>query len=48
MRTATPATSHPSMPTGYIARTDDVFKASDYKISPIESENVLIEHPAVV
>ena len=32
----------------YIARTDDVFKASDYKISPFELENVLIEHPAVV
>ncbi|MFI5956275.1 AMP-binding protein [Cryptosporangium sp. NPDC051539] len=32
----------------YIGRTDDVFKASDYKISPFELESVLLEHPAVV
>ncbi|MDQ1634085.1 MAG: acetyl-CoA synthetase [Frankiaceae bacterium] len=32
----------------YIGRTDDVFKASDYKISPFELESVLVEHPAVV
>ncbi|MGC0369774.1 AMP-binding protein [Microbacterium sp. SLBN-111] len=32
----------------YIGRTDDVFKSSDYKISPFELESVLIEHPAVV
>ena len=31
----------------YIGRADDVFKASDYKISPFELESVLIEHPAV-
>lgn len=31
----------------YIGRTDDVFKASDYKISPFELESVLIQHPAV-
>jgi acetyl-CoA synthetase len=31
----------------YIGRTDDVFKASDYKISPFELESVLIEHSAV-
>ncbi|MFD0865694.1 hypothetical protein ACFQ06_07695 [Tessaracoccus lubricantis] len=31
-----------------MGRTDDVFKASDYKISPFELESVLIEHPAVV
>jgi acetyl-CoA synthetase len=31
----------------YIGRTDDVFKASDYRISPFELESVLIEHPAV-
>ncbi|MCE0767171.1 AMP-binding protein [Pseudonocardia kujensis] len=30
-----------------IGRTDDVFKASDYKVSPFELESVLIEHPAV-
>jgi len=32
----------------YVGRTDDVFKASDYKISPFELESALIEHPAVV
>jgi acetyl-CoA synthetase len=32
----------------YVGRTDDVFKASDYKVSPFEVESVLIEHPAVV
>jgi acetyl-CoA synthetase len=31
----------------YIGRTDDVFKSSDYKVSPFELESVLIEHPAV-
>jgi acetyl-CoA synthetase len=31
----------------YVGRTDDVFKASDYKISPFELESVPIEHPAV-
>ncbi|MFD8569002.1 AMP-binding protein [Streptomyces sp. NPDC059639] len=31
----------------YTGRDDDVFKASDYKISPFELESVLIEHPAV-
>src|SRR5436305_2517114 len=31
----------------YIGRTDDVFKASDYRISPFELGSVLIEHPAV-
>jgi acetyl-CoA synthetase len=32
----------------YVGRTDDVFKSSDYKISPFELESALIEHPAVV
>ena len=32
----------------FVGRTDDVFKASDFKISPFEVESVLIEHPAVV
>jgi len=32
----------------YVGRADDVFKASDYRISPFELESVLIEHPAVV
>lgn len=31
----------------FVGRTDDVFKASDYKISPFELESALIEHPAV-
>ncbi|OSC31573.1 AMP-dependent synthetase [Mycobacterium vulneris] len=31
----------------YVGRTDDVFKSSDYKISPFELESVLLEHPAV-
>jgi acetyl-CoA synthetase len=31
----------------YIGRTDDVFKASDYRISPFELESVLLEHEAV-
>jgi acetyl-CoA synthetase len=32
----------------YVGRADDVFKASDYRISPFELESALIEHPAVV
>jgi acetyl-CoA synthetase len=31
----------------FIGRTDDVFKSSDYKVSPFEVESALIEHPAV-
>jgi acetyl-CoA synthetase len=31
----------------YVGRTDDVFKAAGYRISPFELESVLIEHPAV-
>jgi acetyl-CoA synthetase len=31
----------------YIGRSDDVFKSSDYRISPFELESVLIEHLAV-
>jgi acetyl-CoA synthetase len=31
----------------YVGRDDDVFKSSDYKLSPFELESVLIEHPAV-
>jgi acetyl-CoA synthetase len=31
----------------YVGRSDDVFKASDYRISPFELESILIEHPAV-
>ncbi|MFJ8882600.1 AMP-binding protein [Streptomyces sp. NPDC102402] len=32
----------------YIGRRDDVFKSSDYKISPFELESVLLTHEAVV
>ena len=31
----------------YVGRSDDVFKASDYRISPFELESVLMEHEAV-
>ena len=31
----------------YIGRADDVFKASDYRLSPFELESVVIEHPSV-
>jgi acetyl-CoA synthetase len=31
----------------YVGRTDDVFKSSDYRISPFELESALIEHEAV-
>lgn len=31
----------------FVGRADDVFKASDYRISPFELESVLLEHPAV-
>ena len=52
MATATtaPATSCMRDADGYITyvgRSDDVFKSSDYRISPFELESVLIEHPAV-
>lgn len=32
----------------YVGRMDDVFKSSDYRISPFELESVLVEHAAVV
>jgi acetyl-CoA synthetase len=32
----------------FIGRSDDVFKASGYRISPFEVESALIEHPDVV
>ncbi|MCP9956657.1 AMP-binding protein [Streptomyces sudanensis] len=31
----------------YVGRRDDVFKSSDYKISPFELESALLEHEAV-
>lgn len=32
----------------FVGRADDVFKASDYRISPFELESALVEHPDVV
>lgn len=32
----------------YVGRNDDVFKSSDYRISPFELESVLIEHDSVL
>jgi acetyl-CoA synthetase len=32
----------------YVGRNDDVFKSSDYRISPFELESVLVEHEDVV
>src|SRR5664279_3098686 len=31
----------------YVGRDDDIFKASDYRVSPFALESVLLEHPAV-
>jgi acetyl-CoA synthetase len=31
----------------FIGRTDDIFKSSDYKVSPFEVESLLLEHEAV-
>jgi acetyl-CoA synthetase len=31
----------------FVGRADDVFKASDYRISPFELESILLQHPAV-
>lgn len=31
----------------YVGRADDVFKASDYRISPFELESAMIKHPRV-
>jgi acetyl-CoA synthetase len=46
-RTGDIATRDPDGYFTYIGRADDVFKASDYRISPFELESALIEHPAV-
>ena len=32
----------------YVGRNDDVFKSSDYRISPFELESVLVEHEMVI
>jgi acetyl-CoA synthetase len=31
----------------YVGRADDVFKSSDYRISPFELESALVEHPLI-
>ena len=31
----------------YVGRGDDVFKSSDYRVSPFELESALLEHPSV-
>ncbi len=41
------ASSDPDGYLTYVGRADDVFKASDYKISPFELESILLEHPYV-
>ncbi|MGE0555926.1 MAG: AMP-binding protein [Gemmatimonadales bacterium] len=46
-RTGDVATKDPDGYLTYVGRADDVFKSSDYRISPFELESVLIEHPAV-
>jgi acetyl-CoA synthetase len=32
----------------FIGRVDDIFKSSDYRISPFELESIAIEHPAIL
>jgi acetyl-CoA synthetase len=32
----------------YVGRADDVFKSSDYRISPFELESALVEHPLIL
>jgi acetyl-CoA synthetase len=46
-RTGDVATRDPDGYITYVGRADDVFKASDYRISPFELESVLIRHEAV-
>jgi acetyl-CoA synthetase len=31
----------------YVGRSDDVFKSSDYRISPFELESAIVEHPDI-
>ena len=31
----------------FVGRTDDIFKSSDFKVSPFEVESALLEHPSV-
>jgi acetyl-CoA synthetase len=47
-RTGDVMTRDPDAYYTFIGRTDDVFKSSDYRISPFELESLLLQHPAVV
>jgi acetyl-CoA synthetase len=47
-RTSDIATRDPEGYLTFVGRKDDVFKSSDYRISPFELESALIEHPAIV
>jgi len=46
-RTGDEAMRDPSGRFTFVGRGDDVFKSSDYRISPFELESALVEHPAV-
>src|SRR5271168_5212744 len=46
-RTGDVASRDPEGHIAFIGRADDVFKSSDYRLSPFELESVLIEHAAV-
>jgi acetyl-CoA synthetase len=46
-RTGDTGTRAPDGRITYVGRSDDVFKSSDYRISPFELESALIEHEAV-
>jgi acetyl-CoA synthetase len=46
-RTGDEATRAPNGHYQFLARGDDLFKSSDYRISPFELESALLEHPSV-
>src|SRR3954452_14014226 len=46
-RTGDVAVRGPDGTITFVGRTDDIFKSSDYKVSPFEVESVLLEHPAL-
>jgi acetyl-CoA synthetase len=46
-RTGDEATRDASGHYRFLARADDLFKSSDYRISPFELESALLEHPSV-
>ncbi len=47
-RTGDRAQRDPDGAITFVGRADDVFKSSDYRISPFELESVLVEHQAVL